>query len=161
MEYLVKIRKKACILELKRRYFEDYCSDNQYAISIKEDTNSSYLGLRKKSCLSLKIDMPPRDKVDVDFHDLRSKETKFPAIVIEDTFTSQIALSCKFKVSPPVDNEINLRISFVESDDEDYVKEKQENDKIGTKPDKNEKREKAQQCRSPVTFKKAEKNIQI
>nr|GEW35543.1 hypothetical protein [Tanacetum cinerariifolium] len=120
MEYLVKIRKKACILELKRRYFEDYCSDNQYAISIKEDTNSSYLGLRKKSCLSLKIDMPPRDKVDVDFHDLRSKETKFPAIVIEDTFTSQIALSCKFKVSPPVDNEINLRISFVESDDEDY-----------------------------------------
>ncbi|GKC39124.1 hypothetical protein Tco_1051508, partial [Tanacetum coccineum] len=28
----------ARILELKRRYFEDYCSDNQYAISIKEDT---------------------------------------------------------------------------------------------------------------------------
>ncbi|GJT68051.1 ribonuclease H-like domain-containing protein [Tanacetum coccineum] len=25
-------------MELKRRYFEDYCSDNQYAISIKEDT---------------------------------------------------------------------------------------------------------------------------
>ncbi|GJR51490.1 hypothetical protein Tco_1402011 [Tanacetum coccineum] len=29
---------KAHILELKRRHFEDYCSDNQYAISIKEDT---------------------------------------------------------------------------------------------------------------------------
>ncbi|GJW32632.1 retrovirus-related pol polyprotein from transposon TNT 1-94 [Tanacetum coccineum] len=29
---------KARILELKRRYFEDYCSDNQYAVSIKEDT---------------------------------------------------------------------------------------------------------------------------
>ncbi|GJZ29890.1 hypothetical protein Tco_0574937, partial [Tanacetum coccineum] len=28
----------ARILELKRRYFEDYCSDNQYAVSIKEDT---------------------------------------------------------------------------------------------------------------------------
>ncbi|GKD31947.1 hypothetical protein Tco_1242725 [Tanacetum coccineum] len=25
-------------MELKRRYFEDYCSDNQYAVSIKEDT---------------------------------------------------------------------------------------------------------------------------
>ncbi|GJS69334.1 C2 calcium/lipid-binding domain-containing protein CaLB [Tanacetum coccineum] len=29
---------KARILELKQRYFEDYYSDNQYAISIKEDT---------------------------------------------------------------------------------------------------------------------------
>ncbi|GKC84072.1 hypothetical protein Tco_1139789 [Tanacetum coccineum] len=38
MGYLVKISKKARILELKRRYFEDYCSDNQYVISIKEDT---------------------------------------------------------------------------------------------------------------------------
>ncbi|GJR20191.1 hypothetical protein Tco_0968718 [Tanacetum coccineum] len=33
-EYLQKER----ILELKRRYFEDYYSNNQYAISIKEDT---------------------------------------------------------------------------------------------------------------------------
>ncbi|GKC88660.1 hypothetical protein Tco_1149309 [Tanacetum coccineum] len=32
------VMQKARILELKRRYFEDYCSDNQYAVSIKEDT---------------------------------------------------------------------------------------------------------------------------
>nr|GEV70240.1 hypothetical protein [Tanacetum cinerariifolium] len=41
MKYLVKIKKKACILELKQRHLkiiEDYCSDIQYAISIKEDT---------------------------------------------------------------------------------------------------------------------------
>ncbi|GKA37976.1 ribonuclease H-like domain-containing protein, partial [Tanacetum coccineum] len=38
MEYLVKLDKKARILELKQRYFKDYCSDNQYVISIKEDT---------------------------------------------------------------------------------------------------------------------------
>nr|GEU32055.1 retrovirus-related Pol polyprotein from transposon TNT 1-94 [Tanacetum cinerariifolium] len=38
MEYLVKISKKVRILELKRRYFKYYCSDNQYAVSIKEDT---------------------------------------------------------------------------------------------------------------------------
>nr|GEU49587.1 hypothetical protein [Tanacetum cinerariifolium] len=37
------------------------------------------------------------------------------------------------------------------------VKEKQEKDKIGTKPDKNEKRRKARQCKSPVTVKKVEK----
>ncbi|GJT48570.1 retrovirus-related pol polyprotein from transposon TNT 1-94 [Tanacetum coccineum] len=36
-EYLVKVNKRR-ILELKRRYFEDYCSDNQYVVSIKEDT---------------------------------------------------------------------------------------------------------------------------
>ncbi|GJZ24728.1 hypothetical protein Tco_0562187 [Tanacetum coccineum] len=35
---LGEYKQKARILELKRRYFEDYYSDNQYAISIKEDT---------------------------------------------------------------------------------------------------------------------------
>nr|GFC38410.1 hypothetical protein [Tanacetum cinerariifolium] len=41
------------------------------------------------------------------------------------------------------------------------VKEKQEKNKIGTKPDKNEKRRKAQQCRSPVTVEKVEKKKKI
>nr|GEV48366.1 hypothetical protein [Tanacetum cinerariifolium] len=41
------------------------------------------------------------------------------------------------------------------------VKDKQENDKIRTKPDKNGKRGKAQQCQSPVTIKKAEKEKKI
>nr|GEZ36702.1 zinc finger, CCHC-type [Tanacetum cinerariifolium] len=43
------------------------------------------------------------------------------------------------------------------------VKGKQENDKIGTKPDKNGKRGKARQCRRPITVKKAgnEKKIQV
>ncbi|GJY63672.1 retrotransposon-related protein [Tanacetum coccineum] len=35
---LPKSVQKAHILELKRRYFEDYYSDNQYVVSIKEDT---------------------------------------------------------------------------------------------------------------------------
>nr|GEW52430.1 hypothetical protein [Tanacetum cinerariifolium] len=79
----------ACILELKRRYFEDYCSAIQYAVSIKEDMAYMYLhspkttketrsirriqrrpirhiqvieGLRKKYRLNLKNDIPPRDK---------------------------------------------------------------------------------------------------
>nr|GFA17029.1 hypothetical protein [Tanacetum cinerariifolium] len=37
------------------------------------------------------------------------------------------------------------------------VKEKQEKDKIRTKPDENGKRGKAQQCRRPITVEKAEK----
>nr|GEX29819.1 hypothetical protein [Tanacetum cinerariifolium] len=40
---------------------------------------------------------------------------------------------------------------------EALVKEKQETDKIETKPDKNGKRGKARQCRRPITVKKAEK----
>ncbi|GJR13672.1 hypothetical protein Tco_0796324 [Tanacetum coccineum] len=36
MEYLVKITKKAHILKLKQRYFEEYYSDIQYAVSIKK-----------------------------------------------------------------------------------------------------------------------------
>ncbi|GJY64574.1 hypothetical protein Tco_0466034 [Tanacetum coccineum] len=38
MEYLVKISKKACILELKRRNMKKTNSDIQYAVSIKKDT---------------------------------------------------------------------------------------------------------------------------
>ncbi|GKD95212.1 hypothetical protein Tco_1375049 [Tanacetum coccineum] len=51
----------------------------------------------------------------------RSIETKFPAIVFDDTFTSEIALSCEPAVSPLNNNKIDFRISFDESDDEDYT----------------------------------------
>ncbi|GKA01309.1 hypothetical protein Tco_0673974 [Tanacetum coccineum] len=47
MEYLVKISKKARILELKTKTFEDYYSDIQYAVSIKEDTTYLYLHFTK------------------------------------------------------------------------------------------------------------------
>ncbi|GJU36435.1 hypothetical protein Tco_1184789 [Tanacetum coccineum] len=58
---------------------------------------------------------------DEDVHDLRSVETKFPAIVFNDTLTSEATLSCESTVSPLNDNEIDFRISFDESDDEDYT----------------------------------------
>ncbi|GJS69337.1 hypothetical protein Tco_0702178 [Tanacetum coccineum] len=51
----------------------------------------------------------------------RSVETEFPAIVFDDTFTSEVTHSCKPMVSPPNDNKIDFRISFDESDDEDYT----------------------------------------
>nr|GEV47959.1 hypothetical protein [Tanacetum cinerariifolium] len=63
------------------------------------------------------------DKIwyDEDVHDLRSVKIKFPAIVFNDALTSEVALSCEPTVNPHNDNQINFRISFDESDDEDYT----------------------------------------
>ncbi|GJU68881.1 hypothetical protein Tco_1255140, partial [Tanacetum coccineum] len=58
---------------------------------------------------------------DEDVHYLRSVKTEFPAIVFDDAFTSEVTLSCEPTVSPLNDNEIDFRISFDESDDEDYT----------------------------------------
>nr|GEU69999.1 hypothetical protein [Tanacetum cinerariifolium] len=58
---------------------------------------------------------------DEDVHDLRSVETEFPAIVFNDNLTSDETLSCEPTVSPLNDNQIEFRISFDESDDEDYM----------------------------------------
>ncbi|GJU13449.1 reverse transcriptase domain-containing protein [Tanacetum coccineum] len=54
-------------------------------------------------------------------HDLRSVETEFPAIVFNDTLTSEATLSCKPTVSSLNNNKIDFRISFNESNDEDYT----------------------------------------
>ncbi|GJS66144.1 hypothetical protein Tco_0680708 [Tanacetum coccineum] len=48
-------------------------------------------------------------------------KTEFPAIVLDDTFTSDETLSHEPTVSPLNENEIDFRISFDESDDEDYT----------------------------------------
>ncbi|GKB09821.1 hypothetical protein Tco_0843744, partial [Tanacetum coccineum] len=58
---------------------------------------------------------------DEDVHDLRSVETEFPAIVFDDAFTSEVTPSYEPTVSPLNDNKIDFRISFDESDDEDYT----------------------------------------
>ncbi|GKE55773.1 hypothetical protein Tco_1494958, partial [Tanacetum coccineum] len=58
-----------------------------------------------------------RDNEDV--HDLGSVENEFPAIVFNDTLTSQAALSCEPTVISLNNDEIYFRISFDESDDED------------------------------------------
>ncbi|GJR50431.1 hypothetical protein Tco_1400952 [Tanacetum coccineum] len=54
-----------------------------------------------------------------DIHDLRSVETEFPTIVFNEMLTSETALSCEPTVSSLNNDEINFRISFDESDDED------------------------------------------
>nr|GEV02962.1 hypothetical protein [Tanacetum cinerariifolium] len=60
-------------------------------------------------------------RVDGDFYDLRSIEAEFPAIVINDNLAPQDTLQCKSQVSTLVNNEIDFRILFDESDDEDYT----------------------------------------
>ncbi|GJR22655.1 hypothetical protein Tco_0971182 [Tanacetum coccineum] len=59
-------------------------------------------------------------RIDDDLHDLSSVEAEFPTIVINDDFAPQDTLQCKSQVSTPVNDEIDFRISFDESDDEDY-----------------------------------------
>ncbi|GJU37090.1 hypothetical protein Tco_1185444 [Tanacetum coccineum] len=58
---------------------------------------------------------------DEDVHDLRSVETEFLAIFFNDKLTSEEVLSCEPTVSSLNNNEIDFRISFDESDDEDYT----------------------------------------
>ncbi|GKA34811.1 putative reverse transcriptase domain-containing protein, partial [Tanacetum coccineum] len=54
-------------------------------------------------------------------HDLRSIETEFPTIVFNDSLTSEEALFYEPTVSSLNDNEIDFRISYDESNEEDYT----------------------------------------
>ncbi|GKA68149.1 hypothetical protein Tco_0768066 [Tanacetum coccineum] len=70
-----------------------------------------------------------------DVHDLGSVENEFPAIVFNDTLiskvtqslvfndslTSEVTLTCEPTVSPLSDNKFDFKMSFDESDDEDYT----------------------------------------
>ncbi|GJX52623.1 hypothetical protein Tco_0280992 [Tanacetum coccineum] len=60
-------------------------------------------------------------RVDDDLYDLRSMEAEFPAIIVDDAFEPQEARQCKSQVSTPVNDEIDFRISFDESEDGDYT----------------------------------------
>ncbi|GKF05758.1 hypothetical protein Tco_0036426, partial [Tanacetum coccineum] len=57
---------------------------------------------------------------DEDVHDLRSVETEFSTIVLNDALTSEVTLSCEPMVSS-LNDEIDFRVSFDNSDDEDYT----------------------------------------
>nr|GEW69721.1 hypothetical protein [Tanacetum cinerariifolium] len=57
---------------------------------------------------------------DKDIHDLRSIETEFLAIVFNDTLTSEAKLLREPTVSS-LNDEIDFRVSFDDSDDEDYT----------------------------------------
>nr|GEX21996.1 hypothetical protein [Tanacetum cinerariifolium] len=63
------------------------------------------------------------DKIwyDKDVLDLISIETEFPTIVFNDSLTSNETPSCEPTVSSLNNNEFDFRISFDESNDEDYM----------------------------------------
>nr|GEW63718.1 hypothetical protein [Tanacetum cinerariifolium] len=72
-----------------------------------------------------------------------------------------ISITFQFSVRLQTSDDLSRsRLGFIEKMG---VKGKQEKDKIRTKPEKNRKREKARQCRRPITVKKAgkEKKIQV
>ncbi|GJY05944.1 hypothetical protein Tco_0371884 [Tanacetum coccineum] len=54
-----------------------------------------------------------------DVHDLRSVEIEFPTIFFHYTITSEATLLCEPMVSSLNNDEIDFRISFDESEDED------------------------------------------
>ncbi|GJV80327.1 hypothetical protein Tco_1516197 [Tanacetum coccineum] len=58
---------------------------------------------------------------DEDIHNLRSMETEFLAIVFNDELSSEKTLSREPTVSSLNNNEIDFRISFDKSEDEDYM----------------------------------------
>ncbi|GKC09143.1 hypothetical protein Tco_1000753, partial [Tanacetum coccineum] len=57
---------------------------------------------------------------DEDVHDLRSIKNEFPAKAFNDSLKSGESLSCEPTVSS-LNNENDFRISFDDSDDEDYT----------------------------------------
>nr|GEZ30416.1 hypothetical protein [Tanacetum cinerariifolium] len=78
-----------------------------------------------------------------------------------ESYHFDIPLPSRPPAKPQDGNTGILNIKMMGDVYEQKVKVKQEKDKIGTKPDKNEKRGKARQCKSPVTVKKAEKEKKI
>ncbi|GJX31529.1 hypothetical protein Tco_0241384, partial [Tanacetum coccineum] len=92
---------KARILELKRRYFEDYYSDNQYAVSIKEDTAMDDLNITMEEYIRL-------------------EEEKAQKHAFNKEVSSEKTLSCEPTVSS-LNDEIDFRILFDDFDDEGYM----------------------------------------
>ncbi|GJS26684.1 hypothetical protein Tco_0487304 [Tanacetum coccineum] len=124
MEYLVKDSKRRAFWSLNEDIFK---------ITILE-TNTPYPSRRIRHIRACTHYRPQRNEdqytetatygkiwYDEDIYDLKSVETEFPAIVLNDALTFEVTLSCEPTVSPLNDNKIEFRISFDESDDEDYT----------------------------------------
>ncbi|GJY03270.1 hypothetical protein Tco_0361422, partial [Tanacetum coccineum] len=151
LEYLVNISKRRAFWSLNEDILKINDSDNQYAVSIKEDTAYPCLhspkttketsSIRRWTIQTLlwrntsgsKEKAQKRGKVfnwettkygkiwyDEDIHDLRSVENEFPAIAFNNEVSSEKTLSCEPMVSS-LNDEIDFRISFDDSDDEDYT----------------------------------------
>ncbi|GJR70898.1 hypothetical protein Tco_0016963 [Tanacetum coccineum] len=111
-----------------------YSKKHQYAISNPLDTPMDDLNITIEDYIRLEEEKDQKcGKVfiwetakngkiwyDEDIQDLRTVETKFPAIPFNDGVSSEKTLSCKPTVSS-LNDEIDFRILFDDSDDEDYT----------------------------------------
>ncbi|GJW20444.1 hypothetical protein Tco_0031066 [Tanacetum coccineum] len=109
----------------KTKTFEENYYLLLYAVSSKEDT-----ALQEEKALSLgetfnwqTATYSKMEYSEDEDNCFANFETKFPAIVLDNTLTSDAKISCGPTVSPLNDNEIDFRILFDESDDEDYTPE--------------------------------------
>ncbi|GJY04857.1 hypothetical protein Tco_0370797 [Tanacetum coccineum] len=128
-----KIRRiRACTHQRPQRKQDQYAvsREAQYAIlKIMDDPNitmEEYIRLEEEKARKHKKvfnwETIKYGKIwcDEDIHDPRSIETKFPAIAFNDGVSSEKRLSCEPTVSS-LNDEIDFRISFDDSDDEDYT----------------------------------------
>nr|GEX93587.1 hypothetical protein [Tanacetum cinerariifolium] len=86
----------ARILELKRRYIEDYYSDNQYVVSIKEDT--VYLCLH-----SPKTTKETRSNMSISFEE--SDDEDYTVVFDKNSFSYKIISTNDLKTDSENDNE--------------------------------------------------------
>ncbi|GJY38508.1 hypothetical protein Tco_0424872 [Tanacetum coccineum] len=89
-----------------------YLNENEidFRISFDESDDEDY---------TVKMDNP--NITMEEYIRLEEEKARRRAIVFNDTLTSEATLSCEPTVSSLNDNEIDFRISFDESDDEDYT----------------------------------------
>ncbi|GJS72902.1 putative reverse transcriptase domain-containing protein [Tanacetum coccineum] len=120
-EYLVKVNKRHAFWSLNKDILKINDSDYPYAVSIKEDTAYPCLYSPKttKKTRSRLLNM---DALNITMEEyIRLEEEKARRRVFNDSLTSEEALSYEPTVSFLNDNEIDFRISYDESDDEDYT----------------------------------------
>ncbi|GKA08660.1 hypothetical protein Tco_0687991, partial [Tanacetum coccineum] len=133
MEYLLKISKKARILELKRRHLkitvltsntpkhfktlslEESRSPDFDLFSDQEEYSEEEVAETMAETMEQYMSKTRAD------YDRESVETEFPAIVFNDNLSSNETLSCEPTVSYLNNNKIDFRISIDESVDEDYT----------------------------------------
>nr|GEZ48229.1 hypothetical protein [Tanacetum cinerariifolium] len=75
---------------------------------------------RRDKVYNWETDTYGKIQCDEDVHDLRSVKTEFLVVFYNDALISEVALSCEPMISPHNNNQIDFRISFDKSNDEDY-----------------------------------------
>ncbi|GJU19582.1 hypothetical protein Tco_1152924 [Tanacetum coccineum] len=112
MEYSVNISKRRTFWSLNEDILKINDSDNQYAVSIKDDTAMDDPNMTMEEYIKLEEEKARRRgrvfnwetatywkiRVDDNLYNLRSVEAEFPAIVIDDAFAPEGALLCKSQV---------------------------------------------------------------